>query len=243
MWAGGMRSMCRLRDGPRAMIEVFSHSEPGGHTHNEDALVVRALPPGLEGYVCVVADGQGGQRGGGEAARLACRLCADTAARLDPAALLLPATWITILRAVDRAVAEDPAAGHTTLTALTVTETSICGASCGDSAVALFQGNGFMVVMTARQKKNPPVGSGFAMFVPFAAALVRPWTVLAMSDGVWKYVGWDKITKLAAESSGERLVASLVDHARLRAGGLQDDFSLVGFASADGAPSTVSVCH
>ena len=47
--------------------------------------------------------------------------------------------------------------------------------------------------LTANQIKNPPVGSAAAVFTPFAGRLERPWTVLAMSDGVWKYVGWERV--------------------------------------------------
>lgn len=221
------------------MIEVFSHSEAGGHIQNEDAFEIRPLSPEAASYFCVVADGQGGQPGGGEAARIACRTCAESATRLDLRALLVQPTWHSLLRAVDQSVTDAPNAGYTTVVALAVSGSSLAGASCGDSAAALFQGDGTMTVLTGRQHKNPPVGSGLATFVPFVANLIRPWTVLAMSDGVWKYVGWERIAKAAAQMSGEHLVALLLQHAGLRGGGLQDDFTLVGFASADGAPPLV----
>jgi len=47
--------------------------------------------------------------------------------------------------------------------------------------------------LTRQQAKNPPIGSGDALFTPFGALLADPWLVLAMSDGVWKYVGWDRL--------------------------------------------------
>src|SRR5262249_54354974 len=162
------------------MIEFFSHSEPGGHARNEDAFEVRRLSPGSEGYLGVLADGWGGQPGGGEAARMACHVGADAAARLGPASLLLQAARISMLDAADWAVADDPKAGYTTVIALAVTESYLCGASCGDSAAVLFQGDGTMTNLTARQQKNPPVGSGFATFTGFAANLIRPWMVLVM---------------------------------------------------------------
>ena len=48
-----------------------------------------------------------------------------------------------------------------------------------------------------------------------------------MSDGVWKYVGWDNIVRIAATQSGESLIASL-RQAALDANGskLDDDFSI-----------------
>jgi hypothetical protein len=86
------------------------------------------------------------------------------------------------------------------------------------------------VVLTNRQNKNPPVGSGAAYFVPFAARLVCPWVVLAMSDGVWKYVGWDNVFKAASEQDGPKIIETIRERARLPgSGNLQDDFTLVAF--------------
>ncbi|HVS40227.1 MAG TPA: hypothetical protein VMS17_32010, partial [Gemmataceae bacterium] len=47
------------------MISVLSFSEVGGHRVNEDAFAVQQHPldPGM--WLCFVADGQGGQPGGG----------------------------------------------------------------------------------------------------------------------------------------------------------------------------------
>ena len=56
--------------------------------------------------------------------------------------------------------------------------------------------------LTSSQRKNPPVGSGGAIFVPFACRLIRPWQVLAMSDGVWKYAGWEAIRDVATREKG-----------------------------------------
>ena len=72
--------------------------------------------------------------------------------------------------------------------------------------------------LTDRQAKNPPVGSGAAWFVPFADRLAGPWSVLAMSDGVWKYVGWDRIIAGIASHRGQPLIESLQAAARLRSG-------------------------
>jgi hypothetical protein len=84
------------------------------------------------------------------------------------------------------------------------------------------------VDLTARQHKNPPVGSREATFVPFAAQLVRPWAVLAMTDGVWKYAGWENVLKIVSEPRGKDIIACLRDRARMQgSGGLQDDFTLI----------------
>jgi len=52
--------------------------------------------------------------------------------------------------------------------------------------------------------------------------------VLAMTDGVWKYVGWDRVCELATRLGGDELLAALQAAARLpRTGQFQDDFTAV----------------
>ena len=63
---------------------------------------------------------------------------------------------------------------------------------------------------------------------------MRPWRLLAMSDGVWKYVGWDRIRDLAGRLSGEELLAELQVAARLpRSGQFPDDFTVVLIETAN----------
>jgi hypothetical protein len=82
--------------------------------------------------------------------------------------------------------------------------------------------------VTASQQKDPPVGSGAAHFVPFGAALVGPWAVLAMSDGVWKYAGWDRIAAAVDGERGQRLIERVQGLARLPGSGrFPDDFTIV----------------
>jgi hypothetical protein len=209
------------------MIEVFSLSEVGGHAENEDAFKVCPHPDDAECYLCAIADGQGGQPGGGPAARLASERCIQEALRYRARDLLRPSTWTTLLRTVDEAVAKDSAAGFTTLAAFCLSKSAICGASSGDSAIVLFDEASRGSILTDRQHKNPPVGSGVAAFVPFAASMVAPWIVLALSDGVWKYTGWEYILSLDPVRRVEEVVAELLAKASLPNGGLQDDFTIV----------------
>jgi len=193
------------------MIRAYSFSAAGGHPVNEDAFALQPLPNGA-GWFVALADGQGGRAGGARAAQLACQ----TAARGEA------------LIAADAAVAADPVAGFTTLVALRVEGDRVTGASCGDSAALAAWGDGLMRVLTARQFKNPPVGSGDATFVPFALELTRPWKVLAVSDGVWKYAGWERVWDCAAKLGGEELIAALQAAARLPlTGEFPDDFTVV----------------
>src|SRR5262245_30661236 len=158
------------------MVKVFSVSEPGGHSVNEDALAIRLLPSAPDLYVCAVADGQGGRAGGAAAARLACSACTQAAVAHSPAELLRPETWMRILRSGDEAVADDSEAGFTTLVAFALTSDRIYGASCGDSAAVRVCGDGEREMLTGRQYKGPPIGSGAAIPVSFGGRLSTPWT-------------------------------------------------------------------
>ena len=216
------------------MIRVTSFSEAGGHPENEDAFLVLEHPSGPDGRLGFLADGQGGRAGGAEAARVACRAAAEAALRRPPRELIRPSTWGAILEEADRAVEQHPDAGFTTLLGFSIAGGLLVGASCGDSAILALAGGEPVRDVTEGQVKNPPVGSGSARFVAFSVPLVRPWSVLAMSDGVWKYVGWDPMVRAASTFCGETLVTALQGFARLpRSGGFPDDFTVVVFEDYD----------
>ena len=209
------------------MISTHSFSEVGGHVENEDAFAVQQhrLDPDLS--LCFMADGQGGQAGGGQAARLACHTASSLASTFTPKDLQDPRTWATILQQVDEAVRVDPTAGYTTFVGLCVSHERVVGASSGDSAAMLICENS-VTQLTSGQRKNPPVGCGEAEAVSFAASVNAPWRLLVMTDGVWKYVGWKRITELVRYERGASLVDKLQQVARLPGSGqFQDDFTVV----------------
>ena len=210
------------------MIRIESFTEAGGdHAANEDAFVARTHPYDESLVVCVVADGQGGRAGGAKAARFAATATANLAAVCPLDRLADPKTWLDIVRHVDGATASDPEAGFTTLVGLCATPDRIVGASAGDSD-ALLVTAADATILTGRQKKNPPVGSGGAEPVAFAATPDGPWKLLALTDGVWKYVGWERVIAAARETSGRDLLAGLERAARLPGSGrFQDDFTAV----------------
>jgi serine/threonine protein phosphatase PrpC len=218
------------------MVAIQSCSEVGGRRENEDAFCVQTHPLAPDCWLCFVADGQGGQAGGGPAAQLACRTALAAAVASRPETLTNPSTWPGIVRQADAAVAADSVAGFTTLVGLCIDRGRVVGASNGDSA-ALLVNRGQATELTAGQRKNPPVGSGSAMGVPFAVAVAEPWRVLAMSDGVWKYVGWDRVVEVARRATCPAVIAELQQLARLPGSGrFQDDFTLVVMeAPADAA--------
>lgn len=216
------------------MSRVFAFSEGGGHEVNEDSFAVRAHPDDESCILCVLADGQGGQAGGGRAARVATTTTIEAALGYPPGTLLAPGYWSQVLKQADRAVHADPEAGFTTLVGLAVSSQCICGASSGDSGVLILDDQKRAHELNRQQTKNPPIGSGDAFFVPFAAHLEAGWLVMAMSDGVWKYAGWDRIRDAATRLRGQALVDGIQGFARLRGSGrFQDDFTLIVIQDQD----------
>lgn len=212
------------------MIAYSAHTEPGGHEENQDRFEVRPVAGSSASYVCAVADGQGGKAGAALAAAVACQVCLDRVFALRVDQLQSPSIWPAILADADMAVADAHEAGYTTLIAFCLTETLLCGGSSGDSALLVQNAGQSPRILTEHQMKNPAVGSRGASFVPFTLELVHPWTVLAMTDGVWKYAGWDSIFAAASEENDEVILRKLSEKSALpRTGGLQDDFTLVVF--------------
>jgi serine/threonine protein phosphatase PrpC len=215
---------------------VKTHTEPGGKEVNEDFVLARRHPSGGDRYVCVLADGQGGRSNGALAARTACEIVWARAMEHPFDSLLRHSSFSTLMYAADNAVCRTE--GYTTLVALALDETSVVGASSGDSKVFFARksnGSGELEIVewTARQQKNPPVGSGEAMFTPFSCAEVDEGRILMLSDGVWKYCGFEAI-RAAFELASFADAASVLKAATLKRSGssLPDDFSVIAIEGA-----------
>ncbi len=207
-------------------IHSLIHSEAGEGHANEDVALVRPHPEDAGVLLCALADGQGGQAGGADAARVAVEESLRAAASFPAKELFGAAPWYAVVGAADEAVCEDDAAGFCTLVSLCVSVRGVWGASCGDSG-ALLINSGREFLLTENQRKNPPIGSSAAHPVAFSARLHPGWTLLVVSDGVWKFVGWESIARLAAGNEGQALVAALRRAAWDANGGrLPDDFSV-----------------
>jgi serine/threonine protein phosphatase PrpC len=209
------------------MVTVVSFTEAAGDRPNEDFALVQPHPLDPSAWLCFVADGQGGQRGGGRAARLACESALATAAGHTPSQLEDVRAWAGLLRAVDEGVRTDRDAGFATFVGLCVRPDRVTGISNGDSA-ALLVGGANATELTAGQPKNPPVGSGMVAGATFATKLTRPWRVLVMTDGVWKYAGWPRVIAAARMPDSTEVMDELQRAARLVGSGrFQDDFTVV----------------
>ena len=208
------------------MQTVLTFSEAGGHPDNQDVVLVRTHPARPDLTVALVADGQGGQSGGGRAADLACQMAWKLASEFDPVGLLDPRAWAYVLRHVDLAVELDATAGFTTLVALGLTPNRVVGVSSGDS-VAIAVASGGASEVTAGQPKNPPVGSGTAVGRTFDRPLEAPWRVALMTDGVWKFAGLDRVLALVRNTTPDVLLSELQMTARRHGtGDYYDDFTL-----------------
>ena len=173
--------------------------------------------PFAAGHLLVVADGAGGVAGGAEAARPVI----DTLRGLDP---VRPHDWAEVLRQIDLSLSSAARSGETTAVVASVNDDEIVGASVGDSGGWMLAG--IWLNLLKDQRRKPLLGTGSA--VPIGCGpFPRGERVLLGSDGLFKYVGADRIGELAREPSLERAASELVDAARLPAGGLQDDIAVV----------------
>ena len=84
------------------------------------------------------------------------------------------------------------------------------------------------IELSENQRKNPPLGSGRASAVAFEAERAPASQLLILSDGVWKFTGFEAIVAAARQMRGLDLVFELRG-AQLDGnnGKLPDDFSII----------------
>lgn len=168
------------------------HSEPGGKPDNEDHVLVRRHPMAHDMLLCFLADGQGGRAHGAEAARKACEAAWQLARQCTPSDLLDASAWEELLDEVDITVSET--GGYTTLVAAAFNPEVVTGGSCGDSKLYRHSHETQSIEeWTALQTRNPPVGSGECQFETFHHEVLDGDRFLILSDGVWKYCGYEAL--------------------------------------------------
>jgi serine/threonine protein phosphatase PrpC len=187
--------------------------EEATHGRGEDRLAVVRLP---DRTVFVIADGAGGVVAGAVAAETVC----DAVVALRNRGT--PPSWAEWLSQLDRSM---PRAG---LAAAVVVEVGddgrVVGASVGDCEAWLLS-DVAASELTGRQFRKPLLGEGKAMPVGFEER-VAAGVLLVATDGLWKYVGRERVVDAAAVRPIEAAAAALVDGAHLKGGALQDDVAL-----------------
>jgi hypothetical protein len=198
------------------------------HEQNEDAYGLEQLSTYPDCWFGAIADGQGGQFGAARAAQATVQTLLEQARTVSYEDWEHPWLWTKLFRECDRAVYSDPSAGYTTLVAFTITGGHLFGASCGDSIILCKVRGTEIVEVTNKQRNNPPIGSGHTSSVYFTEPLTPPWSVLAMTDGVWKSVGLGEVQKLMQKATGEELSTKLQFSGLSRSTeGYGDDFTFL----------------
>lgn len=204
------------------IMRVLSHSQPSHpNRENQDHIEIRCI---AGARLIALADGAGGQAGGALAARIAVESALSFLEQerdpFDFDALL------TAISLADEAVEAHPDAGFSTLIVMACDETQAVGASVGDSVVLYIQGDG-EVELSERQRKNPPLGSGGCLGTPFKANVSANEQILAISDGVYRFVGTERLAQTCRKSDDLEAMPHLLA-LQLRANGeLPDDWSAV----------------
>lgn len=83
------------------VLHFLTHSEAGHNHINEDVVSACPHPQDANVLLCVLADGQGGQSGGGEASHRAVKACLNAASACSVQHLLMEDTWHEIVATVD----------------------------------------------------------------------------------------------------------------------------------------------
>lgn len=207
-------------------MEVITHTEPGGKIVNEDFILARKHPQDGSVWICCIADGQGGRSHGAAAAKTACEVFFENVADVSPMALFDDQAISNILGLVDGCVSATE--GFTTFAGLVLDRDMASGGSAGDSKIFARDAVGMITEVTSEQRKNPPVGSGDAIFEPFMAHAIGGSRVLMVTDGVWKYAGYESIQRALNAPDLSMVIEILRQDTLARSGGsLPDDFSLI----------------
>jgi len=181
-------------------------SVPEKATGQDRAVVI----PRAGGLVVALADGAGGASNGA----LAAQAVVDVAVRGDPADVILACD--EHLRNV----------GLTTAIIVHVRADAVSGASVGDSAAWLIDGE--VIDLTEHQRRKPLVGGGCVPVVFHSERPLGTATLLVASDGLFSYAAAADIARIVRAGRDLRETAdTLVELVRLPSGGLQDDVTIV----------------
>ena len=195
------------------MTDVVTRVEEARIGRGEDRIAVLRL---RDRTVVVLADGAGGTGGGAAAADRVC----TAAVEARQGGICDWAPWLSLLDS-------EMAARSAGLAAAVVLEIlgdgRVSGASIGDCEVWVFGAHPFC--LTYRQARKPLLGDGSASPVAFAYSFGGG-TLVAATDGLWKYAGRNEFAEAARRRPLEEAAGALVDAARLPSGALPDDVAV-----------------
>ncbi len=190
--------------------------EDSYRAESEDRSAIVSVDAGL---VLIVADGVGGQTGGGSAAEYAVQRVGHAVPKLDIAD---PIAWHGLVKAIDGELRD---IGQTTLVVVAVTPKKLVGISVGDSEAWLIQRGGHYD-LTGGQNRKPYLGS-LAEPVPFSLPRPRTGTILIATDGLFKYAPAERTIDTALLPDIEDAATSLANLALLPTGKLPDDIAIL----------------
>lgn len=173
-----------------------------------------------ERTIVAVADGAGGISGAAEAAEMFMRLVRDAAPRLQT-----PTDCQELLSRIDSEIARAADCGETTGIVLVVDQKLIFGASVGDSAAWVFKEKQ-RDELTAGQQRKPCLGTGMTSPRIFVRPRT-PGTLIAATDGLWKYTNVGAIHQQSLATPITNLGAKLLELVRLPSGTFSDDVAIV----------------
>ncbi len=178
-----------------------------------------------DGWLFIVADGAGGVGGGRTAAELVIA-SVTTWATEHPDDLLDPWAWCECLSIADRDVYQAKNAGESTAVAIYVRDHLLAGASVGDSAAWLADGQGAPIELTAAQVRTPRVGTGESSPTPIGPLPARG-QLLVGTDGLFKYLDHGELIDALEGDDIERSATALLEAVRLADGSFHDDVALI----------------
>lgn len=167
--------------------------------------------------VLILADGSGGRSGAAQAAEFLVRSVRDVAANLTG-----PEDCFQALYGVDQRIENATDCGETTGVIIVVCSGVVFGANVGDSAAWLFSPEANEELSRVRK---PYLGTGVAAPHQFARNLSQG-TLVAATDGLWKYTSLESIEKRVRTGKPDRLAAELAELVRLRSGAFPDDIAI-----------------
>lgn len=174
--------------------------------------------------ILALADGAGGQSGGGEAANKAVTDLVQSLSSLK--SLPKAKDCVKALEQLDRSLYRDKNCGETTMVLVVEEKGRMVGASVGDSGAWRVSSEGLQN-LTKSQRRKPFLGSGGCEPRGFGPLDLGDGRLLIASDGLFKYSDWGAIQAVLLNSSFDGCLDKLIEPCRMKSGRLQDDLAVV----------------